>query len=1016
MSVEPATESAESATDSAELATEPASPSRALTLVTPTLACALLFAGVTGPLPGLAALAAAAGVSTAVHGVLLARLALRDHRRRRATPARRGAALIALSLLVTGATVVAAASTSAPARALDPGGVPDPVGTIGPAGGVAAISGQEPLSGLLAFRLCTAGLLVATVLFLLGLLLPVGAATDQPTPLRRALDGAAVGVCLLYGAWLMVLWPPAGGYGFGAAVALIGCVGLAVALAPGLRAAGYRSAALASRAGAVLSLTGLCAAVALFDDAPSGGRLLLAGLALVLGPVLCWTGARAAAPGGAPVPAPSTPGGPGFGGYPTLAVPFGAALAATGYRLVDNRPFDTVSVALGLAVLGALGVREFVAVLDIRRYAREVAAREARFRSLVAGSADITVVLDDDLMVTWQSAAAARHFGLADQDVLDHPITALVHPDDVAAVRERLAAVLAGRQDDSAGWHDNRATRQDNRAPAGWRARGARNGRRATARATGRPEAAAATGRPDAMTSNGWPEAAAANQRPDATGPGGRPEAAAANARRHTAPAPILLSARLRDGSGRWRDTESTISDQRAVPEVGAVVVHVRDVGERRESERALHRMAFTDQLTELANRRQLVRTVGAMRAVPGQPGALLLIALDGLSQAGNGRGREVDEAVLVEVARRLRSAVDASDLPARVSGNEFAVATANHPVGAYAAAHRILAELHRPYQLPGATVHLNAAVGLAELAGAASVADTLGHAGLALRRARQLPRNRIEWYDEALEAALLRRFTLEEELPGVVARGELDLVFQPIVDLFEEVPVGAEALLRWRHPRRGTVLAADFVPVAEDLGLIDEIGDWVLQHACRQLAGWLRDGLDLWLSVNLAARQLAAPDLVARVGRLLERHQIPPERLVLEVTEQGLDADPQGAIAQLAGLRALGVRTALARFGTGATPLASLRRLPVDVLKVDRALFAGPAGRPESGTPLIDVVVGLGRRLGLEIVAEGLENEVHLDLVRTGGCRYGQGFLFGRPEPAEHFEAYLESHRSPTA
>jgi diguanylate cyclase (GGDEF)-like protein len=424
--------------------------------------------------------------------------------------------------------------------------------------------------------------------------------------------------------------------------------------------------------------------------------------------------------------------------------------------------------------------------------------------------------------------------------------------------------------------------------------------------------------------------------------------------------------------------------------------------------------MAFTDQLTGLANRRELLRGIAAMRGVPGQPGALLVIDLDGFTSVNDVRGHEVGDAVLIEVARRLRDGAEESDLPARLSGDEFAVTTVGTPVQAYALASRLLTMLGRPYELPGATVHLTASVGLAELHGATNVSDTISRAVLALRRARQLRRGGIEWYDEALEAALLRRMRLEQELPGVVARGELDLVYQPFVDLVEGHPVGAEALLRWRHPTLGTVTAADFVPVAEDLGLIDEIGEWALHRAIRQLSGWLRDGRQLWLAVNLAARQMAAPGLVQVVSKALETHQIPADRLLLEVTEQGLGADTQRAVAQLAGLRALGVRTALAQFGTGSTPLAYLRRLPVDVLKVDRVLFAEPGGRTGSTTPIIDVVVGLGRRLGLEIVAEGLEDEAHLEVVRTAGCRYGQGFLFGRPVPAEHFEAFLESHRSP--
>jgi diguanylate cyclase (GGDEF)-like protein len=442
--------------------------------------------------------------------------------------------------------------------------------------------------------------------------------------------------------------------------------------------------------------------------------------------------------------------------------------------------------------------------------------------------------------------------------------------------------------------------------------------------------------------------------------------------------------------------------------------VHVRDIGERRELERSLRRLANTDQLTGLANRRQLLHTLATMRAEPGPAGAVLIIDLDGFTAVNDLRGHEVGDAVLVEAARRLRDGVDPSDVPARLSADEFGVATTGSPVQTYALASRLLTMLSQPYELPAATLHLTASVGIAELADAASAGDALSRAALALRRARQSHRGRMEWHDEALEAALLRRMTLEQDLPGVVTRGELDLVYQPVLDLVEGHPVGAEALLRWRHPVLGSLSAAEFVPVAEEVGLIAEIGEWVLHRACRQLSSWRRDGRDLWLAVHVAGPQLAAPDLVTTVGAALDTHQVPAERLVVEVTEQALGADEQRTVGHLSGLRALGVQTALIRFGTGSTPLANLRRLPIDLLKVDRAVFTEPAGRAGPPTPIIEAIVGLGRRLGLQVIAAGLEAEAHLDVVRAAGCRFGQGYLFGRPVPPEHLEAFLETHRSP--
>ena len=857
--------------------------------LTAALSCAALGAGVAGLMPPLIAVGAAVGLATAVHTTLLVRHALAVHRQRHSFGPCRGAGFLGMGVLAAGTSVVAAVVLVASG------------GTTGPTGA----------------RVLTGGLLAATALYVLGLLLLPGAAPGPLARLRRVLDGLGIGVSLLFTVWLLAVAPRHGTRTLPVVVALLLCAGLSIAVITGVRAVRYRRAALACCAGAVLSTLGLAAmALSFLGDGQPAGLPIAAG-AMVFGPVISWAGARRTGTG--PEDRDTEP---GYFGYPILAVPVGAALLAAGYQVLRGRAFDEVSVGLGFGVVVALAVREAFAVADIRRYARRVAVQGAHFRSLVSGSSDVAMMLDADLVVRWQSPAAARQLGLSDQDVVDHPFLAVVHPDDADAVRERLVAILSG---------------------------------------------------------------------PDR---------------------PMLIEARLRDGFGHWRDTESTVDDQRAVPEVGALVVHVRDVGERRELERSLDRMARTDQLTGLANRRHLMRTVAALRGVPAPHGALLVIDLDGFTAVNDLRGPEIGDAVLVEAARRLRAGVDPSDLPARLAADEFAVATQGPPVQTYALASRLLTMLTEPYELPAATVHLTACVGIAELADTAGAGDALSRATMALRRARHGRRGCIEWYDEALEAALLRRMTLEQDLPGVVTRGELDLVYQPILDLVDGHPVGAEALLRWRHPVLGSLSAAEFVPVAEEVGLAGEVGEWVLHRACRQLSSWRRDGRDLWLAVHVAGPQLAAADLDTTVGTALDSHRVPADRLVVTVTEQALGTDTRNAVAQLSGLRALGVRTALTRFGTGSTPLADLRRLPVDLVKVDRTLFTEPAGRRGPATPIIEAVVELGRRLGVEIIAGGLEAEAHLDVVRAAGCRFGQGYFFGRPVPPEHLEAFLESHR----
>ena len=479
----------------------------------------------------------------------------------------------------------------------------------------------------------------------------------------------------------------------------------------------------------------------------------------------------------------------------------------------------------------------------------------------------------------------------------------------------------------------------------------------------------------------------------------------------HAGGPPALVNARFRDGNDRWRDTESTVTDQRGVPEVAALVVHVRDVGERRDLERTLHRLSYADQLTGLANRRALMRDLLAYRRRAGQQGTLLVIDLHGLAAINEAHGRETGDAVLIEVGRRIRSLLSESDVAARLGGDEFAVLSADSAVLAYALATRVVTLLLEPYQLPGATVLLHTSVGLAELAGGSDCDDVLRHADLARKRARQLGRDRVEWYDPDVEIQLQRRMDLEQQILHAADRGELDVVFQPVVGLRDRQPVGVEALLRWRHPKLGTILPAELLPIARAVGIAAELDEWVLDAACHQLANWSTADSDFWLSVNVAPKELLTARYPERVAATLQRHALDPERLVIEVAETWIAEDVPAIVASLVGLRKLGVRAALDDFGAGQASLSHLRRLPVDMLKLDRTLINQPTEQGV-GPAVIDVVVSLGRRLGMEIVAKCLETENEIERARRAGCLYGQGFALGRPAPAERTEAYLDSHR----
>ena len=477
-------------------------------------------------------------------------------------------------------------------------------------------------------------------------------------------------------------------------------------------------------------------------------------------------------------------------------------------------------------------------------------------------------------------------------------------------------------------------------------------------------------------------------------------------------PPPLLLQARLRDGFGRWRDTESTISDQRHLPAVGALVLHVRDVCDRRELERSLHLRSWTDELTGLANLRKLRHAVGELGVAAGRSGALLVIAVEGLAEVRTAHGHEAAAALLVEAAHRVQDGLRDGDLAVRLDGEAFAVLINAPSVPAYAHATRLVTTLSEPYRLPGLTGHLSATIGIAKVLPEQSADDLLRDADLACRRAAQLGRGRVECFNESVEAALIRRATIERTLPGAIERDELDLAFQPVLDLARNRPIGVEALLRWHHPVLGAVPPEEVIAVADSLGVLDRLGRWVVRRACRQLSRWRRDGRRVWMSINASATQLRSDTFAKSVRDALTHHGVLAEDLIVELTECGLDGDDPLVISHLTELRKIGVRTAIDRFGVDQAALDNLRRLPVDFLKIDRTLLAEPTSAVPSAALVLQVVAEMGHRLGVDVIATGLEQPHHVEAAIDAGCRLGQGHLLAAPGHAEHVEAFLEQHR----
>jgi diguanylate cyclase (GGDEF)-like protein len=439
------------------------------------------------------------------------------------------------------------------------------------------------------------------------------------------------------------------------------------------------------------------------------------------------------------------------------------------------------------------------------------------------------------------------------------------------------------------------------------------------------------------------------------------------------------------------------------------------------ERESIFKNMAYTDALTGLGNRRQLTRVLGE-RNEDSPPCVLLAVDLDGFKNVNDVRGHDVGDEVLVEVARRLRQNLRPGDVAARLGGDEFAVFTWASLEEAQRVAERLLAVLGQAYQIGGCAVFLSASIGLAaggtagrptgrhaeaDLEPAVDMAALLHNADVALRSAKQRGKSRVERYDGSYDKWMRRRTTVEQELRGAVDREELSLMYQPVVAVADGRPVGVEALLRWHNRTLGTVPPHEFLPIAEEADLVTKLDRWVLHQACHQLSRWLSEGHDVWVSVNISVRELYLPEYVRDVIEVLRAHRIPPCRLVLEVTEHNVALDLDELVPRIEAVREVGVRVALDAFGAGLSSLSQLRRLRVDMIKIDRSVMAEPV-------PLVDVLVHLGQRMGLDVVAEGVDQPAHRELARAARCEYAQGELFSRPVPAEHVEAMLVGYDMP--
>ncbi len=689
---------------------------------------------------------------------------------------------------------------------------------------------------------------------------------------------------------------------------------------------------------------------------------------------------------------------------------------------------------------------------------------ERRFRALVENSSDIVLVVDSERQITFSSPAAHRLLGLSEKSLLGSHPARWVHADDWPALA-RILETSAPRHhesdsvevrirhvDGSHRWFEIRTRDLEHDPEIQGLVVTARevSDRKATEQRLAASEArfralvqsssdvVAVVGDNGCFTYVSPAVSEMLGYRPEELeGTPAMALVAPEDIRAFQATYPELSQPRwptgdlttsrvetqLRHRTGELRTVDVTVTDMRAEPAVGGIVLNARDITVRKALEADLRFQALHDTLTGLANRTMFTQqTASALRVAthPETVGALF-IDLDDFKTVNDSLGHAVGDQLLQEVSTRLVTSLSREDVAARLGGDEFAVLVVDSPdqSGVVALAERVLELIAQPYRIQGRDIRVTASIGIAFADEDGVDAEVLlRSADVAMYLAKDRGKSRYAVFEAHMHDSVFERLELKADLVRAIDDGQLRCYYQPIVSLQTGRITGVEALVRWQHPTRGLLYPDAFIPLAEDTGLVVPLGRWVMREACQQLRAWqlrLPARSTLSMSVNLSVRQLVHEQIIDDVRDAVGDAGLDPSTVTLEITETTLMHDTEMTRDRLAELRNIGVSLAVDDFGTGYSSLQYVQRFPIDVIKIDRSFVTGLGTNPGDGA-VVQSMIELSQRLGVHTVAEGIDRPEQVTLLQSLGADLGQGYLFSKPVPPEQIDALLAAspHESP--